>query len=447
MNVTQKNVDSVNIVLSVEMNQSDYAEEVEKQLKKYRRRAEIPGFRPGMAPMSLLKRTIGEKLTADVVNEMVSKALYNYISEQKINVLGEPMLVKDQEPVDFKTAETFTVSFDIAVAPAFSLTLDQSVRIPHYVVTVENDMLENRINGYRTQYGTTVDGETVAEDDVIKGSIAELDAEGNILDGGVTANETNLYPRYFSDEAEKAKFIGAKKDTTVDFCLSVATGGNATEMASILQVDKEKAKALTGNFRFTIQQISHLEQAELNEELFQKVCGEECLTEEEFRAAVKANIESSMAGNSDMRFVRDLRNTLMAQVGELTYPVETLKRWIIKKNDKDADKVDEEMPQILQSLTWQLIEEKILADYNLKVSDEDIKKVAVTAFVNQMKQFGIMDFSDDHAAAYAASVLKDEKQRDYYRDLAVTQCIIAKVRELVTIDEKTVTLEELAQMN
>lgn len=447
MNITKKVVDDVNIVLSLDIEKADYADAVANAIKETRKRVSLPGFRKGKVPAGLVQKMYGTQITVEEVNKLINSSLYNYISENKINVLGEPMINEEQQPVDFATAEHFTVSFDIAVAPEFSLTLDSSVKVPYYTIKVDDTMMEGQIEGYRSRFGEYVKVDEAVEEDVIKGNIAELDAEGNILADGISAENATIMPKYLSNADERAKFVGAKKFASVDFNPARATNSSANEMASMLQIDKEKAAEITSDFRFTITEITHHALAEMNEEFFKKAFGEECTTEEQFRAKVAEVIAAQLKENSEYKFSMDARNVLKEQVGELTFPVEALKKWLLAKDEKrDAAKLDEEMPAMMDSLKWQLIEEKIVADNGIRISDEDIKAEARMAIAAQMMQYGMGNLPEEYLNQYVESVIKDDKQKGQYRDAAVTRKIIAKIRETVTLDEKEVSMEEFSAL-
>lgn len=447
MNITKQVIDDVNIVLSLEIEKADYSEAVEKSLKTYRQRLQMPGFRKGMVPMGLVRKQVGAQVTYDEVNKLINSSLYDYISENHLNVLGEPMLDEEQKPVDFMTEEKFTVSFKLAIAPEFSLTLDKNITVPYYTISVDEKMLNGQIEGYRNQFGEYKPAEEVSEGDVVKGDIAELDADGNILEGGIMAEGATVMPKYLKNEDEKAKFVGAKKLTSVDFNPAVATDNNVNELASMLQISKEKAEGLTANFRFTINEITHHAPAEMGEEFYKKVFGDECVTEEAFKAKVTEIIAAQLKENSEYKFAVDCRDILRQTVGELTYPVDALKRWMLAKDEKrDAAKLDEDMPRILEDLKWQLIEEKIVSAYDIKITEADIKNEARIVISHQMMQYGMANLPEEYLAQYVESVIKDEKQKGQYRDQAITRKIIEKIRETVTVDNKEVSMEDFSAM-
>lgn len=447
MNITKKVVDDVNIVLSLEIEKADYAEAVEKQIKQVRKNAQMPGFRKGMVPAGLIRKQYGMQITVDEVNKLINDSMYKYISDNKINVLGEPMVDESQEPVDFTTAEKFTVNFAIAVAPEFELTVDSSVKVPYYTIKVSDEILDGQIKGYQNQFGEYVKAEEACEEDVIKGDIAELDLEGNIVEGGISLEGATVYPKYMQGEEEKAKFVGAKKFASVDFNPAAAYNNNENELASLLGKKKEEVAGITANFRFTITEINHHEMAALNEELFTKVFGDECKTEEQFKAKITELVAGQLATNSEYKFSLDARKVLCDQVGKLTFPEESLKKWLLAKDEKrDAEKLNEDFPKMMEDLTWQLIEEKIVAANDVKISEADIKAEAQAMVQAQMAQYGMSNIPAEYLQQYVDSVLKDEKQRGQLRDSAVTRRILDIVRNAVTLDTKEVTFEEFQEM-
>jgi len=447
MNITKKVVDDVNIVLSLEIEKADYADAVEKQIKETRKKVQMPGFRKGMVPAGLVRKMYGTQITIDEVNKLINDSMYKYIAENKLNVLGEPMVNGEQEPVDFANVDQFTVSFDIALAPAFDLKLDNSVEVPYYTIQVSDKMVEDQVKGYQGQFGESVKADEAVEDDVIKGDIAELDLEGNLVEGGIVCEGATVYPKYMQGADEKAKFVGAKKFSSVDFNPAAAYNNNDSEVASLLGKKKEEVAGLTANFRFTITEINHHEPAQLGEELYKKVFGEECTTEEQFKANVKAGIAAQLESNSEYKFNLDARKALCDQVGKLTFPEESLKKWLLAKDEnRDAAKLEEDFPKMMEDLTWQLIEEKIVEANDVKITDEDMKAEAMQMVQAQMAQYGMANIPMEYLQQYAEGMLKDEKQRGQLRDSAITRRIFAVIRGAVTLQNKEVSVEEFQQM-
>ncbi len=446
MNITKKVVDDVNIVLSLEIEKADYADAVEKQIKQVRKNAQMPGFRKGMVPAGLIRKQYGMQITIDEVNKLINDSMYKYINENKLNVLGEPMVDQSQEPVDFATAEQFTVNFAIALAPEFEVTLDNSVKVPYYTIKVTDEMIAQQTKGYQGQFGEMVKAEEAAENDVIKGDIAELGLDGNLVEGGIVVEGATILPSYFKNDEEKAKFVGAKKFASVDFNPAAAYNNNATEIASLLGKKKEEVEGITANFRFTINEISHHEEAALNEDLFTKAFGEECKTLEQFNENIKNMIANQLVANSEYKFSIDARKALCEQVGALKFPEESLKKWLLAKDEKrDAEKLNEEFPKMMEDLTWQLIEEKIVANNNISLTEDDMKAEARIMIQNQMAQYGMGNIPVEYLEQYVQSVLKDDKQRGQLRDSAITRRIFEVVKNTVSLENKEVTIEEFQE--
>lgn len=447
MNISKQVVDDVNIVLSLEIEKADYAEAVEKELKNARKKVQMPGFRPGMVPAGLIRKQYGTQITIDEVNKVINNAMYSYISENKLNVLGEPMVNGEQEPVDFATAEKFTVKFDIALAPEFELKLDKTVKVPYYTIKVDDKMMEGQIEGLRNQFGSTVQADEVADNDVVKGDIAELDEQGNIKEDGISASGATILARYIDNEDERKKFIGAKKLASIDFNPAAAYNNNQAEIASLLQKSQADIAGITANFRFTITEITRRQPAELNEEFFKQAFGEECTTEEAFKAKVSENIAAQLASNSEYRFSIDAQAALKKQVGALKFPEESLKKWLLAKDEKrDAKKLEEDFPRMMEDLTWQLIEEKIVALKEIKLTDDDIKAEAIEMIKAQMAQYGMANLPEEYVSSYAESILKDEKQRGQLRDSAMTRKIMAEIKGAVSLTKKEVSLDKFQEL-
>ncbi len=446
MNISKQVVDDVNIVLSLEIEKADYVEAVEKELKKIRKRVQMPGFRPGMVPEGLVRKQYGTSVKVEEVNKVISDSLFSYIRDNKLNVLGEPM-ADETSQVDIVNDDNFTLKFNVAVAPEFELKLDKTVKVPYYTIKVEDKMMNDQIEGMRRQYGSTVQVDDVEENDVVKGDIAELDENGNIKEGGIVASNATILPRYMQSEDEKKKFIGAKKLTSVDFNPAAAYNNNQSEIASLLQKPQAEIAGITANFRFTISEISRRQLAEMNEEFFKSAYGEECTTEEAFKAKVSDTIAAQLATNSEYKFNLDAKDALMKQVGTLKFPEETLKKWLLAKDEKrDEKKLDEDFPHMMEDLTWQLIEEKVVSAKEIKLNDDDLKNEAREMLKAQMMQYGMSDLPEEYMNSYAESMLKDDKQRGQLRDGALARKVMAEIKSAVSITKKEVTLEKFQEM-
>jgi len=362
MNISLKNIDAVSGILTMEIVKADYADQVEKSLKNFRQKANIPGFRKGMVPMGMIKKMYGKHVLAEEVNKLVSENLFKYIRENQLNILGEPMPNEtEQKEIDFDTQETFEFCFDIAIAPEINITLNKKNSLDFYQVAIDDEMVNKQLESYRANFGTYDAAEDVEEKDLIKGTVAELE-NGIPKEGGVVVEDAVIMPLYMKDEAEKAKFIGAKNNTVIVFNPHKAYEGAEAEIAAFLKVDKAEVANLTGDFSFEIKEITRHKEAEINQELFDKVLGEGTVTsEEEFRNKIKETLAEQFEPQSNYKFLKDARELLITKAGDLQFADELLKRWLLASNENNTpEKIEEDYPQIIEDLKYHLIKENLV---------------------------------------------------------------------------------------
>ena len=448
MNVSLKNIDAVSGIVKLEIVKADYAEQVEKSLRNFRQKANVPGFRKGMVPMGMVKKMYGKHVLVEEVNKLVSENLYSYIRENKVNILGEPMPNEtEQQPINFDTQEDFEFCFDVAIAPEIKIELSKNDKLPYYQVTIDDEMLNQQIDAYTANYGAYDKAEEVEEKDLVKGTVAELE-NGSPKEGGIVVEDAVLMPSYLKDEAEKAKFIGAKPNTVVVFNPNKAYEGAEAEIASFLKVDKGAVAGITGDFSFEISEITRHKKAELNQELFDKVFGEGVVaSEEEFKNKIKEALAEQFVPQSDYKFLLDAREVLVEKAGELQFADELLKRWLLAANEKNTpEQLDEEFPKIIEDLKYQLIKENLVKSNNLKVEDADIENFAKRVAKAQFAQYGMLSVPEDVLANYAKDMLKNKQTLQNILDRAVEEKLAAWLKEEVQLDVKEVSAEEFNKL-
>ena len=448
MNVSLKNIDAVSGIVKLEIVKADYADQVEKSLRNLRQKANVPGFRKGMVPMGMVKKMYGKHVLVEEVNKLVSENLYSYIRENKVNILGEPMPNEtEQQPINFDTQEDFEFCFDVAIAPEIKIELSKNDKLPYYQVTIDDEMLNQQIDAYTANYGTYDKAEEIEEKDLVKGTVAELE-NGSPKEGGIVVEDAVLMPSYLKDEAEKAKFIGAKPNTVVVFNPNKAYEGAEAEIASFLKVDKEAVAGITGDFSFEISEITRHKKAELNQELFDKVFGEGVVaSEEEFKNKIKEALAEQFVPQSDYKFLLDAREVLVEKAGELQFADELLKRWLLAANEKNTpEQLDEEFPKIIEDLKYQLIKENLVKSNNLKVEDADIENFAKRVAKAQFAQYGMLSVPEDVLANYAKDMLKNKQTLQNILDRAVEEKLAAWLKEEVQLDVKEVSAEEFNKL-
>lgn len=447
MNVTLDKNGNVSGVLTISLIEEDYQAEVKKQLSLLGRRRPIKGFRPGHVPASLLMKHYGGQVTAEVVDEIVSRELTNYIRENNIDLLGEPMLSKDTK-VDLVNEKNFEFKFDLGFAPEFDLKLDKRVKVPYYNIEVSQAMIDDQSNAFKKRFGTQVPGDVSTEDALLRGSMEELDKDGNVKEDGIKVERTIVSPKYLKDEVEKAKFDGLKVNDTITFNPRLSSGANVTEMAAMLSVDKDQAENIESDFNFKVEEILVNKDAELGQELYDMVFGKDVAkTEEEYYAKIKDMLAGQLKSDSNYRFTIDAEKVLVKKVGALELPDEFLKRYLTSINkDTEPAKIEEEYPRTREEIVWQLIKEKVAKQYDVKIEKEDQMRLARIYAAQQFAQYGIGNVPDETLDRYAGELMEN---KDYAKEInrrAFEDKVFATIRDNVSLTEKNVTVEEFNKL-
>lgn len=449
MNVSFEKVDKVNALLTIQIEKADYEKKVSAALKDFRKKASLPGFRPGMVPTSLLKKRFGTEILAEQVNKILGEEVYKYIREQKINILGEPLPNEDkQEPVDFVNKEDFTFVFDVALAPEFDAKISDKDSLDYYQIEVTDEMVNNQVESYAQRGGQYNKVEEYKEGDMVKGILAQLDAEGNVLEGGIQVEGAVMLPNYMKNEDEKAKFNGTKVNDVLVINPAKAYENNDVELSSLLKISKEEAAEMKSDFSYQVTEITRYEASAINQELFDKMLGEGVVSsEEEFRAYIKKQLEDQFANDSQYKLTLDLRSYLTERIGKLEYPEATLKRIMSLNNqDKDADFIEKNFAPSLEELTWHLIKEQLSEQLEIKVEEADILESAKIATRLQFAQYGMMNIPEDMLLNYAKEMMKNKQQVENMVARTIENKIADKAMEVVTLNRKTVSLDEFNKM-
>lgn len=447
MNIVRKDHDSVNATITISIEKADYSEKVEKTLRDYRKKANIPGFRPGMVPMGLLKKMYGKSILADEINKMLSDELYKYIRENNINILGEPLPnEEDQKEINFDTQEDFEFSFDLGLAPEFEVELNKKDKVKFYHIAASDEMVNNQVKSYTSRYGKYAQEETVEEKDMVKGLVVELE-NGEVKEDGIQVSDAVLTPAYMKDEASKNSFVGKKVGDQVTFNPKTAFE-NEAEIASLLKVKKEDVAGLTADFLFTIESNTRYHEAEVNQELFDKVYGDGVVnSEEEFIAKIKATIEDQLQQDSNYKFGMDAREALIKKYSDLTFPDAFLKRWLALTNKElTADKIEEDYPKMIADLKWQLIKDKIARANNVQVENEDVQAYGRQVARAQFAQYGMTGLDDAILDNYAKDMFKNEEQLRNIIDRVAENKVVDIIKNTVKLDTKEVSIEEFNKM-
>ena len=450
MNVSFEQIDAVNGMLTVDIKREDFAADVNKEVAQMGVRHPLKGFRPGKAPKSLLMKFYGASVTADVIDRMVGRAVYDYIRENKLQVLGEPLPNEDTK-VDIMKDEEMSFKYDLGLAPTIELKLNKRINVPYYNIEVTDQMVEDAIAHDRKRLGTLVDGEVSDKESMLRGSMIELDEQGNDKENGIKVERTVISPRYMVDEDEAAKFVGVKVGDTFTFNPHKANNGNIAELAAMLNVDRAAAD-VKSDFRVTIEEIKVNKEAEMNEEFFKGVLGTETEVKDEaaFREAVREMIARANVPESNYRFTVDAQRILTEKAGDLQLPEEFLKRFLkvrrAQENKENAEITDEEAQNMFKQLRWQLVKDHLAQALEIKVEKEDIDTAAFIFAQQQLSQYGIYNAPEDLIKQQAERFMQDERARDAIQEHAIDNKFYAAVKEAVKVNEKTISVEDFRKL-
>lgn len=447
MNITFDNSAKISGKLTLVVEEADYKKDYEKTLKEQCKRANIPGFRPGKAPKAMIERQIGPSILVDTLNKLVGNKMYEYIQTEKIDMLGEPMPSSEQEQIDLEKPAPYTFMFDIALAPELNVEIGADDTIPFYNISVDDTLVDQQVSMYASRGGSYQKVEEYQDNDMLKGDLRQLDAEGNIFESGIQLTEASVLPKYIKNEDEKAKFANVKLGDIITFNPRKAYE-NDTELAAFLKVDKEQVGMYEGDFTYQVTEISRYQPHAIDEELFaQAYPGVEIKDEAAFRAKIAEDLQAQLAQNGDFRFLTDLRNAAVAKAGEVKYADDLMKRIMLANNqDKGMEYVEKNYEASINELTWHLLKNKLAQAKDIKIEDEDIKNAAKEMARMQFAQYGMMNIPEEYLENYVQETLKKRENVDQLVERALDVKIVEAYKAAVKLDEKTVTLDEFNKM-
>lgn len=446
MNITKEDVTQLNSLIRIKLTPSDYKNDVDTAIKKFRKSATLPGFRAGHVPEGMVRKMYGKSFLADELNRIVSKSLHEYLKENNLMVLGDPLPKDTDHTNNFENPSDFEFLFEIGLAPAINFDIASIAAVDYYEIEVDDKRVETYIDDLRRKHGKFSNPEQAEESSILYGELAELDENGNVKEGGITST-TTLSVELVKDADTKKKLIGIKKDDTVVFNPNKAMQ-DVTEVAYMLRIEKDKAEKLTSDFQYKILSVNKVEKADINQELFDKVFGENAVSsEQDFRERVKADIAAMFRHESIHKFNHDTEDAILKQMN-LSLPDEFLKKWIMTMNEKPitTEQLEKEYPSYSREMQWRMIENEIATKQNIKVEEEDLKQYAASVIMQQFGQYSLgADMIEDFANRYlqkqeninkAAEAVKSKKVFDY-----LNQTVPKNVKN-VTYDEFTHIVRE-----
>lgn len=443
MNITKEQIDDLNATIQIEITPEDYQEKFETKLREYRKKANMPGFRPGNVPMGVIKKMYGNSALIDIIDKITSESLYSYIKENDLNVLGSPLHNEEKNvPIDFNEQKNFTFFFDIALNPPIEINLED-IELNFYNIKVDDDYVNKQIESFRKNYGTDISPEVSTVDDRLFGKFEELDENNEIVEGGIS-NSASILPKMIS---QNDFLVGLKKDNKINIDIKKVFENKDTEIAYVLNIAKEKVAEMTSNFSFTVEEIHRIEPAELNEEFYKKIFPySDIKSEEDFRVELKQELEKQTITESDKKFIYDVQKTLLDK-SNMQLPDNFLKRWILTTSeDKNItkEKIEADYDKYADSMKWQLIENKIIKNFDIQVTEQDITN-HVASWFNRGKD-DVTPEMEERTKQFVATLLKNKEESKRIYDLLYDNKMLALYKEKIKINKTEINLEEFIKL-
>ena len=446
MKLTQSKAKDLMATITVELVAADYTEKVDKVLKDYRKTADVPGFRKGKTPMSIINKKYRTSVIVEEVNKLLQDELYKHISAEKVRVLGSPMPI-DETPIDWENTEDFTFQYEVGLAPEFDVKITAKDKLNYYKIKADAKLVDGYCTDIAKRYGKMSNPELSVEGDLIFCAISQLDVDGNVMSNGIS-NEATVAMEYIADAKIKKQFVGVKKDDVLKVNVMKAFT-NHSDLGSMLNVSHDALHNLTSEeFQFTVKNINQLAPAELTTELFDKVYGEGKVKDvKEFKAKVQAEAEGQFVGESDRMLKNDIVTYFIEKL-KLQMPDDFLKRWLVQTSEQPItmEMLATEYDMYAKSLQWQLIENKILENYEVKVTQEDVLNQTKKLIGSQMKQYGQPEGDDAQLTDIATNILKNEEERKKIYDQIFDERTLVVYKENFKLTEKNVTYDEFVKL-
>jgi len=448
MEITRENVDELNAILKVRIEHEDYAERVESMLKDYRKNMRMPGFRPGKVPAGLVKKLYGKSILVEEINKIISESVSKYLNEEKINILGEPLPIENNsKEIDWDNQKTFEFEFDLGLAPDIEVNITNKDKVPVYEIQIDNQMIDETKDNYARRFGTMNKLDEITGNEVLKGDFRQADKEGEMVEGGISAESSSFSLEAIKDKNLIDSFIGKRVDETVIFNVRKAFP-NDNELASLLNIEKEKTSTIVPYFCFTIREISRFQKAELNKEFYDMIYGKDMVQNEtEFTEKVTGELKNRLAQHNEYRFKIDAKDILMKKV-KVNLPETFLKKWLttVNKEKVTEEQIEQEYPKFENDLKWQLIQNKIIKDHDINVEEDEVKEFARSYALIQFSQYGLTNVPDEQLNQYANDLLKNDEEKKKIYEKLYEEKVFDHIRENVKTDKKKITMEKFNKL-
>lgn len=445
MDITQEKTDELNAVLKVKVVPADYRESVEKILRDYRKKAAMPGFRPGMVPFGMIKKMYGKGVMADEINKLLHNSLYDYLEKNNVDILGNPLPKENDAKIDFDTQEEFEFLYEMGLSPQFSVNMSAKEKFTRYVLIVDDKAIDKQSKELAKRYGKVSQPEISGADDMLSGEFSRLDKDGKAVEE-TPKKSPPVYLDRIEDEKVKKSLTGLKKDDVVTIDPK-KLGLNADELAKLLALDKKEAEEIKSKYNFKVTTIYHVDPAEINQELFDKLYGKDSVkTTEEFRNRISEDLKKSFEADSEWKFVQDVKDYYLDKLN-LSLPDAFLKKWLAAVNKEvTPEQIEKEYDLYSRDLRWQLIENKIIKENNISVAVEEVKELIKTNIRNYFLQYGIGEVDDQRMETMVEQTMKEEKNVRKYFETIYSQKVTELFKTTFTIKNKEISFEEFSDL-
>lgn len=448
MNITQEKIDQLNAVIKVQIKPEDYQARVEKAIKDHAKKVKIPGFRPGMVPPAHIKKMYGKSILVDEINNLLSDTVNNYIAEQKIEVLGQPLpKLGDNKEFNWDFQDEFEFNYELGLAPEFEVNFSSKDKLVAYKIKIDKDTLASRIKNLRRSYGKMTNPEVSADDDVLFGELKQLANDGTVFEGGFANDKASIRLDLVSDKKIQKSLIGLKKDNVVKLDLDKAFDGNASVIARLLNIEEEDVKGLKSSFQFTVKNVNRLEEADLTPEFFDKLFGQGVVkTEKEFEAKITEELEAMMQQNAEQRLQGDLYNLGLSKV-KFNLPDAFLKRWLKATNENlSEEEINKDYENFAKNLKWTLIENKIIKENSIEIKYEEVFQAAKNRLDAQFRMYSPQPLPEDQLSQYAVQFLQDKENANRIFEEVKALKVFDYLKSVVTLDTKEIAYNKFLEL-
>ncbi len=447
MNITLEKIDSLNSLIKVNINPEDYSGRVEKAIKAQAKKANLPGFRPGMVPPAHIKKMYGKNILAEEINNLLSDSLNNYISENKLEVLGQPLpKVEDEKEYKWDGTEEFDFVYEVGVAPEFELDFSAADKLTQYNIKVDAETLESRIKNLRKSYGKMSNPEVAESEDILYAELTELNEDGSVKDGGLVKTGS-VRIDFVKDEEIKKALTGLKKEDVVNIDLKKAFAGDDDAIAKLLSISVPEVANVASNYKLEVKNVNRLEEAVLDQEFFDKLFGaEEVKTEEEFKAKIVEELEGMMSQNADQKLHDDIIKHSLEKYS-LTLPDAFLQKWLKATNPNLTEaELAEGYDDFARNLKWTLIENKIMKANNIEIKYEEVLDAAKQRLDAQFRMYSPQALPEEQLAQYAVQFLQNKENANRIFEEVKTLKVLDYLKTVVTLDKNDIEYNKFTEL-